>query len=150
MTTIVYRDGIIAYDSRKTMGDLITDDNYNKLKRSGSAVFIFCGSPSDFEGFIKMYEGGDCIKGMDSAAIVFDKGSLYYVGVGDEDGFFINPMDDIPFAIGSGYRHAYTAMDMGATASVAVRMAIKRDILTGGRVRTFKIPGYAKRLTKTD
>jgi len=43
------------------------------------------------------------------------------------------------FAIGSGQDHALTAMDCGLSAKEAIKMAAKRDVNTGGRVRTFKI-----------
>lgn len=49
-------------------------------------------------------------------------------------------MDEVwverPFAIGSGRDFALAAMDMGATAKEAVEMAAKRDVYTGGTIRT--------------
>jgi hypothetical protein len=42
-------------------------------------------------------------------------------------------------AIGTGTDHAITAMDCGLSAREAVKMAMKRDTGTGGRIRTYKV-----------
>ncbi|GAI22667.1 unnamed protein product, partial [marine sediment metagenome] len=49
-----------------------------------------------------------------------------------------------PDAIGSGSAYALAAMDMGASAEEAVRAAMKRDIYTGGKVRTMRIDQHGK------
>ena len=49
------------------------------------------------------------------------------------------PVGNIPYAIGSGADHAFTAMDCGCSAKEAVQMAVKRDTCTGGRIRSFKL-----------
>lgn len=46
---------------------------------------------------------------------------------------------DRPFAIGSGRDFALAAMDMGASAKEAVEAAAKRDVYTGGTIRTLII-----------
>ena len=43
------------------------------------------------------------------------------------------------YAFGSGDLHALTAMDLGASAVEAVEMAMKRDVYTGGEIRTRSI-----------
>jgi hypothetical protein len=40
-------------------------------------------------------------------------------------------------AIGSGHKHAITALDLGCSAVEAIRMTIKRDACTGGIIRCF-------------
>jgi 20S proteasome alpha/beta subunit len=52
MTTIVYKDGIIAFDSRVVSGDEILDDDFNKLKIVQGVVFVTCGTVPDDENFI--------------------------------------------------------------------------------------------------
>lgn len=140
MTTIAYKDGVIAYDSRSTMGDLISDDSTNKAKHDQGVFFVLTGAASDYPAFIENYHAKRMITRCGSAALVLDDGSLYYTGGNKEDGFFRHHITtDKVFAIGSGQDHAFTAMDMGATAVEAVRMAAKRDAGTGGRIRSYKI-----------
>jgi ATP-dependent protease HslVU (ClpYQ) peptidase subunit len=47
MTTIAYRDGILAADGRTTYGDTIFTDNSRKIHRlSDGALFALCGDVS--------------------------------------------------------------------------------------------------------
>jgi len=52
MTTIAYKDGVIACDSRITSGSLIVDDNEIKMVKKGDVVFFLAGSTSDYLAFI--------------------------------------------------------------------------------------------------
>ncbi|MNE69347.1 hypothetical protein D3C80_1650660 [compost metagenome] len=62
------------------------------------------------------------------------------VSVDDATGLWKSPvLLDRPYAIGSGTPYAFAAMDMGASAEKAVEMAARRDISTGGRVRTLRV-----------
>ena len=86
---------------------------------------------------------GDEFKEMTSNvnAFVHDRktGKLYLVGVGPNDHFWKFEMSkERHAAVGSGSDHALTAMDMGATAEEAVKMAMKRDVMTGGRIRLYR------------
>lgn len=140
MTTIAYKDGVIAYESRCVRGDIIVNDDYNKMIKAEGAVFVFAGSTDQFEHLIRLYLGQETAvdEKDDTCAIVCDKGELYYIGVNPSDGYFKCDIE-CEYAIGSGSAHAYTAMDMGASAKEAVKMAIKRDIYSGGSVRTYKV-----------
>ena len=139
MTTVVYKDGIIAFDSRVTRGDIIINDNTNKIVKTDSAAFVFAGRMDQSEKLIRLYLGEDLDvdRHFDTSALVSDKGQIYYIGANCDDGFFKCEVTN-GYSIGSGCPHAYTAMDMGATAKEAVKMATKRDIYSGGRVRSFK------------
>lgn len=46
---------------------------------------------------------------------------------------------DVMFSTGSGRDFALAAMDMGATAEDAVRVAMKRDPFTGGKIKTLQL-----------
>ncbi|MHC8386779.1 Ntn hydrolase family protein [Pseudomonas sp. MDT2-39-1] len=138
MTTIAYKDGVIAYDSRVTRGSLIDHDDFEKLIHRQGHRFLFTGSGPDFSALIDEFLGvklGD--KPLDANGLVVTNGRLCQIGHDAESGFW---MDDVwaerPFAIGSGRDFALAAMDMGATAKEAVEMAAKRDIYTGGTIRT--------------
>lgn len=146
MTTIAYKDGVIAYDSRCTKGETIVDDDFNKCKVVDGVAFFLCGSTADYDALIGMYMGrisapaGAC----DSSALVHDNGELFECSYNKEDGFWRSPKRlSTHHALGSGTDHALTAMDMGANAEMAVKMAMKRDTGTGGIVRTFLVDANA-------
>lgn len=136
MTTIAYKDGIIAYDSRTTANDIITNDNHDKKSVVDGVVFIMSGATSDRQRFIDIYfDKRNDFKNCDASALVVNDGKLYLVSIDDNDGMWKQPMElDNPCALGSGSRFALTAMDCGLGAEKAVEMAMKRDIRTGGKV----------------
>lgn len=141
MTTIAYKDGVIAYDSRVTRGYLIDHDDFEKLIHRQGHQFLLTGSGCDFPALIDEFLGvkvGD--KPLDANGLVVTNGRLCQIGRDAESGFW---MDDIwaerSFAIGSGRDFALAAMDMGTTAKEAVEIAAKRDVYTGGTIRTLVI-----------
>ncbi len=78
---------------------------------------------------------------MGVSALIYD-GNLWEASFCPETGFWKAPVSPKePRTLGSGGCYALTAMDMGATAKEAVKMAMKRDTGTGGRVRTYKLNG---------
>ena len=143
MTTIAYKDGVIAYDSRRCSGSTIADDDYEKCIERGGISFWFTGCVADIDDLINVYFGAEPRQNIECTALVWDGETLHICSVSNESGFWREPLSLYkPYAMGSGNYHAWTAMDMGASAAQAVEMAMKRDTYTGGRVRTFKIPGF--------
>lgn len=145
MTTIAYKDGVIAYDSQISRGDVIVYDDYDKcLVRDG--VRFFCsGATPDFPALVDAYFGAKPAGPIDVTAMVLDGDSLMLVAVDNETGLWKSPiMRDRPYAIGSGTPFAFAAMDMGASAEKAVEMAARRDTSTGGKVRTMRIDQHGK------
>lgn len=143
MTTIAYKDGVIAYDSRSCSGSTITDDDYEKCVERNGVLFWVTGCVSDIEDLISIYFGAEPRANIDCTALVWDGETLHKCSVDDNTGLWRETISMYKtLAMGSGYHHAWTAMDMGASAAQAVEMAMKRDTFTGGRVRTFKIPGF--------
>jgi len=138
MTTIAFKDGLIAYDSRCTQDQTIVDDNHNKKVTVEKVHFFFSGALSDYNDFIESYFGKKPEYKLSCSAFVCDKGKVYKCGV-DNEIMFWKVLIEVPASIGSGQDHAITAMDMGADAKTAVKMAIKRDSGSGGRVRVFKL-----------
>lgn len=140
MTTIAYKDGVIAYDSRITRDTEIVYDDFQKCQEEKGVKFIFAGKTSHYPRLVAAYFGAAESRDLQCSAIVVDADGLWYAGNDAEDGFWKSPLiGDKPYAIGSGGLHALTAMDMGATAAEAVEMAKKRDMCTGGQVRTLII-----------
>lgn len=86
-----------------------------------------------------MYFDGEGPDGIDCSALAVDKGKVYQVAIDDNKMHKFEIDMSKCFAIGSGRDHAYTAMDLGCSAVDAVKMAIKRDMCTGGKVRSFKV-----------
>jgi hypothetical protein len=140
MTTIAYKDGIIAYDGRATTGSgTIVYDDFDKCVERDGVRFVFCGNTSGINKLVDAYFG-DPQTSVGAYALVVLGGEVWYVSHDDEEGIEKSQvLTDRPYAIGSGSDHAYTAMDMGASAYQAVEMAMKRDSCTGGKIRTLTI-----------
>jgi len=138
MTTIAYKGGIVAYDSRVTAGSQICSDSFDKRVAVGAVQFFMVGTTSDFTALIEAYmtNAKDCDYN-EANALVVDGYNIYVIGV--EDDLFYKCPVTYPTALGSGTSHALTAMDMGADAVTAVKMAIKRDSNSGGKVRRYVI-----------
>lgn len=142
MTTIAYKDGVIAYDSQITTGNTITYDDYEKLKVVKGVKFVLCGATSDIEAFIDAYFGAPAAAKLDASALIVEGDRIWCAGHNKDEGLWKSPVElDRPYAIGSGSDHALTAMDMGATAYQAVEKAAKRDVSTGGMIRTLRVSG---------
>ena len=139
MTTIAYKDQIIAYDSRSVSGDVIVDDCFIKKTKVKGVVFFVVGNPSDLEEFQEMYFGETGSEKLGCDALVVDEGIVYVCGV--EKGKIWKDKVDKPTTLGSGAQFALAAMDCGCTAVEAVKVAAKRDIYTGGRIRKYIIGG---------
>ena len=141
MTTVVYKDGIIACDSLATASWTIADPDCDKRVTRDGVTFVFCGRPDQYDEFMDAYfsETKEIHKNNECAAIVFDGEKVWFAGIADERVFKYHIKKGKTYAIGSGQDHAWTAMDMGASAKEAVRIAAKRDAATGGKVRTVKV-----------
>ena len=146
MTTIAYKDGVVAFDSRVcTSDDRIAVLDYDKSRKAGGVKFFFAGAMPDIEDFMLDYLAGEYyeLEPLDCVAFVIDHGRLYLSGVDDKGHLWRDPYKLTQHAaIGSGSSHALTAMDLGCDAKTAVKMAMLRDSRTGGRIRTYRIPGY--------
>lgn len=107
MTTIAYKDGVIAYDSQITRGDVITYDDYEKCIDQAGVKFFCCGTVSDYQRLVDVYFGAKPDGNIDATAIVLDGESLMMVAVDDSTGLWKSPvLRDRPYAIGSGTPYA--------------------------------------------
>ncbi|UFQ02245.1 Ntn hydrolase family protein [Pseudomonas fitomaticsae] len=140
MTTIAYKDGVIAYDSRQTRDGAIVSDDCSKCAVVDGVSFLLAGAVCDEKALIAAYFGTSSPVPVECSGYVVDGGKLLMVGHDDKTGIWKQELDPSnPDAIGSGAPYALAAMDMGASAEGAVRAAMKRDIYTGGKVRTLTI-----------
>lgn len=142
MTTIAYKDGVIACDSRQVRSGTIVSDNAPKCQVVDGVSFFLSGAVCDEKALIAAYFGTPSPVPVECSGYAVDGGRLIMVGHDDKTGVWKQDLDPAnPDAIGSGSPHALTAMDMGASAEEAVRAAMKRDIYTGGKVVTFRVAG---------
>ena len=146
MTTIAYKDGIIAADGRATSGYEITEDNYEKMMCVDGVMFFLSGSICDFDNFIECYlMGAKPTKGNETAAFVFEDGKLYKAAICSYHGFWKRKLNmKNNYAIGSGEQYALSAMDCGVSAKEAVEQAAKRDTMTGGIITEYNLSEMAK------
>lgn len=147
MTTVAYKDGVIAYDSRVTASNgVIVDDNFNKMHKEGGLIFFYCGSPADLEDFIKSFIDWKVCRDteLDIEAVVYDcESNMLYRSSIDPDTkapFKFKYRLDNHYAMGTGSRFALAFMDTGMSAYEAIKATVKRDSYTGGIIKTFKLP----------
>lgn len=137
MTTLAYRDGELATDSRVTAGDMIVSDNRKKVHRlKDGSIVAWSGSVQDAERLLRAMRRGATIPKLDEISALHLKtdGSLY-----EYEGAVWVKQDPGYYATGSGMPYAFAAMDAGASAKEAIRIAIKRDANSGGRVQSLKL-----------
>lgn len=141
MTTIVYKDGVIAYDSRMTCSNgVVMDDSYQKAFFKGDISIVYCGEVGDSEEFMdSVFNDTNPSRYLDGEALVLYGNELYCVDVSEQLLRKIPLRLDHHYAIGSGTRFALAYMDCGMNAFDAVSMACKRDIYSGGKIRTLEI-----------
>jgi len=141
MTTIAYRAGEIAYDSRCCGGSKVFSDTFNKHRVKGKVHLFFTGDTGDIEPLLELYMGGKAKPAGYCGALVWDGRTKVLLSIGwDGKQYFSNEESlDNHCAFGTGEDHAITAMDCGLSAKDAVKMAAKRDTGTGGRIRVYKL-----------
>lgn len=143
MTTIAYKDGIVAYESYAVKGEIIIDDDYDKHKEYNNHYFFYSGTPCDIDLLIAAFFDNDRDNVIPEceAIVVDNEKQVWNCSVNDDNILWKFKVEENKvMAIGSGDTYALTAMDCGCSAEEAVKMAIKRDIYSGGQIRTFKIP----------
>lgn len=149
MTTIAYKDGIIAYDSQVTRDHVVISTTDEKKHETDKYIYFCAGPIDEIDQFIDLHENGTKYnQPIGVNAFIFNKETknIFYAGVSNESTPLGEP--DLRFwkhevnynnAIGSGWELAFVAMDLGMTAKEAVEYASKRDIYTGGEIKEFKV-----------
>jgi len=141
LTTIAYKDGIVAYDSRATQGGQIATNKVNKLAKRGKDWIAWAGTLGEgekvLEALVQDVYPQDLGFGCGVAML---SGIVHRVSLNNEELYKI-PVETIggTMACGSGGEYAYGAMDAGASAIEAVKIAIGRDVYSGGSVKHLKI-----------
>ena len=130
MTTIAWDGKTLASDSQMTSG-FIEQFSYKKIRTVKGRHYGVCGRAGDADNFFKGVEIPD-----DNTEIleITSSGKCVFIGKGNSR-IKMNGKT----AIGSGCEFAMGAMLHGATAIEAVKIAIKLDPNSGGRVQSVKI-----------
>lgn len=142
MTTIVYKNGLIATDSRASSGQLIVDDDFVKVKKNEHGFFAYAGTPADIDSFIaeSMASREGTYEWECGALWVSNSGQLYSIDQNEKGFFYILELSlEKHYASGSGMDFALVAMDLGCTAREAVEAAARRDSGSGGTIRVYDI-----------
>ena len=140
MTTIVYRSGILAFDSLVTSGGGIVGQTSKGVKTdkylaaaAGNledvAAFLQWAK-DDFDPEIKNALGLN--HGELNALIINKSGKVFTL----DSKLFRMKIKAPYYALGSGSDYAMGAMEFGADAEEAAKVARKLDVYTGGRIRT--------------
>lgn len=151
MTTICYRDGVLAADSRAYSGDKMPIGIKKKLHRLSNGALLasssrVVGNTDAFAAWCQAaIDEKRCLP--DVAApedydiqglLIWTDGKIYYW---NDSRSWAGPLEAEFFAIGSGEQFAYGAMMAGASAEEAVRIACACDPWTDGPVRTLRFEG---------
>ncbi len=86
MTTIAYKDGVIAYDSRQTRGGAIVSDDCLKCEIVNGVSFFLSGCVCDEQALIAAYFGTPSKDPVECSGFVVDNGKLMMVGHDDKTG----------------------------------------------------------------
>jgi 20S proteasome alpha/beta subunit len=134
MTTVVYRDGVLASDSRVMNAGWVNTAAVPKVWREeDGSLFAVTGDYAMAVKVMKSIIAGGDGDGLGESARVIRVASNGEVTVFEEGGSF--PVSGADFyAWGSGFPVALGALHMGASAEEAVRIAALVDPNTGGAV----------------
>ena len=145
MTTIAYRDDVLAGDTQVTCGTTI-DGRDQKVFRKGTLLFgsIGCsGLGERFVSWVRRGMIGECPtlrpgeKDDDAWGLLFPGADLVLWRFQDRWARHRAPF----FAYGSGAEFAMGAMAFGATAEEAVKVATRFDTGTGGEITVLRRGG---------
>ncbi|MBZ9600747.1 peptidase S14 [Phyllobacterium chamaecytisi] len=145
MTTVVYRDGVMAADSRAYAGNKQPLGTKRKIHRLADGSLFGCSSskvglPEKLRRLVEEFGVETSFKeSIDAQAIVVKpNGDIFYFNA--EDGFS-GPIASDFIAIGSGEHFAQGALMMGADAVRAVEIGCECDVWTGGPITQLKLEG---------
>jgi len=142
MTTIAYRDGVMAADSvsvyggRKHQCVKLHRKTGGEGRRKHDVIIGVAGELYPAMLFVDWYGTGNPVpemlrtQGGEFVALILTPKGLFEADIYCR----ITPVEDTIYAIGSGGDLALGAMAAGKSATEAVRIAARYDAYTGGRV----------------
>lgn len=155
MTTIVYRDGVLAADTRAFSGDKTPIGRKSKIRRLKDGTLLgissaTVGEPDIFARTVEL-EGLDHVFAatMDVFALaITTDGRVYYF---NGQRAFTGPLMGDYWAIGSGDKFALGALEMDADAVRAVQIGCKLDPWSEEPIETLTLlnPAPARKTRKS-
>ncbi|MCP5005525.1 MAG: hypothetical protein GY941_16540 [Planctomycetes bacterium] len=140
MTTIAYKDGVLAADSMVCTKNGIKIAQINKIIKNKNGMAGIAGNLGDVSKIKEwMNIGADINKLLDfskgsSAIFIKPDGSINFI----EEGSVINVAADF-VAVGTGEEIAMASMMAGVSAKKAVHIACKLDAYSGGKIKTVRM-----------
>ncbi|MEO1035239.1 MAG: hypothetical protein AAFX44_06720 [Pseudomonadota bacterium] len=148
MTTIVYRDGVLASDTRETFedpdcGTRYRDDCEKVFELVGGGYIAGSGDSAGLDLWLDCFNNPNnedrrwnLLEYQSHYVLWWDKSGLW---VSDET-LVLHDISGVEFyAIGSGAKVAMGALHMGADAETAVRIASQVDPYTSNIVRSYRL-----------
>lgn len=140
MTTIAYKDGVIAADSQAT--DVNEVCKVRKLFKCRDEIVSICGDAIAAMKFVEWRKAG--AQEDDKPKFGASDDFLSLVVTSNGVALWDKRMTPLPIkdrfsALGSGSGIALGAMHMGASAREAIKAAIRWDAFTGGRVISYSV-----------
>jgi ATP-dependent protease HslVU (ClpYQ) peptidase subunit len=145
MTTIAFKDGILACESQVTNNNAVCGYCQSKIQILEDIAIGFSGSLRDQKLFVDWYKAGEKIE--DRPKYNSDNWESIIINVETKevseyhDGYLIEYKYDF-YALGSGCFLATGAMAAGATAEEAVKIACKYDIYSSGEIHVLDLNEY--------
>jgi hypothetical protein len=148
MTTIAYRDGVLAADTKGTDDNGYHPGTYRceKLFRVDGDIIATAGEDATGMIFVDWYGSKKNGKRPKPPARLVDGAADFAVLILRKDGLYwsdkwcrMNKIMDEIYALGSGAPYALGAMAMGAPPEEAVRIAMRWDCYTGGDIVTMRL-----------
>lgn len=147
MTTVAFRDGVMASDSRgvdSSVGIVKLQKLFRKKMKGKEHIIGVAGHWEAALLFVDWYGTNDTSLADRIGKLPADSSFDIMIWTGKKlltsDAMMrLTEWNEDYYAIGSGGAYAITAMDCGKTAAQAIQMAMKRDIHTGGRVVTMRL-----------
>ena len=146
MTTIAYRDGVLATDSGVYSGEVELGSTKKIHKIADECYIAVCGDADSYWLIVSYIKSIHCKKSLlewdwsespktDSSCILVNRGKVYHLDAANQP-YVIKAAF---YADGCGYEFAFGAMEMGASAIEAVEVAIKYHALSSGKVRSVNL-----------
>lgn len=148
MTTIVYRDGILAADTQMTISNVAYKTS--KIKRLNKTTVIACAGSAEDEHKARQHFSGPNWRDVEAPQVkknfeclLIVKGQPHFC-VGN---LYPIKMEHDYYALGSGGNFAMAGLSTGMTAEEAVQFASEMCIYTNDIIETFDVKEHQTKKT---
>jgi len=144
MTTIAYGNGVLASDSRSCIGDMIYEEDAQKIFQN-IGPFDVIAIAGDYQAAVDTLELISTYTTLDQIRVIpsSEIGEVSILGLTVDKRLWSYAGDkscelraDRPFAVGSGAPYALAALDLGLEPEEAVAYAATRDAMTNNTIQT--------------